>query len=67
MFSGIKVFSATKLKERDELGDRATRWITQKGDSIRIVDKKVTQSSDSEYHCLTITLFYEHMDMNDEY
>ena len=25
-----------------------------------IVDKIVTQSSDSEFHCLTITLFYKH-------
>ncbi len=24
------------------------------------VDKIVTQSSDSEFHCLTITLFYKH-------
>jgi hypothetical protein len=25
---------------------------------LEIVDKTVTQSSDKEFHCLTITLFY---------
>lgn len=58
-FDGIKVFSATKQKEREDLGDAATRWIVEQGAKIEIVDKVVTQSSDSEYHCLTITLFYK--------
>lgn len=60
MFTGVKVFSATKQKERDELGETATRWLADKLGSIEIVDKIVTQSSDSEYHCLTITIFYNH-------
>ena len=29
-------------------------------EGLEIVDKIVTQSSDSEFHCLTITLFYKH-------
>ena len=58
MFDGIKVFSATKQKERDELGDTATRWIVANKERVEIADKIVTQSSDNEYHCLTITLFY---------
>ena len=58
MFDGIKVFSATKQKEREELGETATRWITENASKIDIVDKIVTQSSDSEYHCIAITLFY---------
>jgi len=58
MFDGIKVFSATKQKDRDELGETATRWLDEQQGKIEIVDKVVTQSSDNEYHCLTITVFY---------
>lgn len=58
MFDGVKVFSATKQKERDELGEVVTRWISNKGAEVEIVDKVVTQSSDNEYHCFTITLFF---------
>lgn len=55
--SGVKVFSATKAKEREGLGDQVTTWIRANPDA-EIIDKIVTQSSDSEFHCLTITLFY---------
>ena len=58
MFDAVKVFSATKQKERDELGETVTRWLHDKLETIDIVDKIVTQSSDSEYHCVTIILFY---------
>ena len=27
MFTGVKVFSATKAKERDDLGEQVTRWL----------------------------------------
>lgn len=55
---GAKVFTATKAKERDELGEVVTRWIHANPDA-KIIDKVVTQSSDSEFHCLSITLFYD--------
>jgi putative lipoic acid-binding regulatory protein len=58
MFDSVKVFSATKQKDRDDLGEQVTRWLREHGPSIEIVDKVVRQSSDSEYHCLSITLFY---------
>jgi hypothetical protein len=54
---GVKVFSATKAKERDLLGESITEWI-RTHPQLDIIDKIVTQSSDSEFHCLTITLFY---------
>ena len=57
--TGVKVFSATKAKERELLGEMITDWIRSHPDH-EIVDKIVTQSSDSEFHCLTITLFYKH-------
>jgi hypothetical protein len=57
-YTGIKVFSATKARERAQLGEQVTRWI-RANPSREIVDAEVTQSSDREYHCLTITLFYK--------
>lgn len=57
-FDGVKVFSATKAREREDLGEIITRWL-RANQGIRIVDKVVTQSSDREFHCLTITLFYQ--------
>ncbi|RMD98294.1 MAG: hypothetical protein D6812_13720 [Deltaproteobacteria bacterium] len=55
--TGAKVFSATKANERNQLGTVVTAWLKAHPE-IEIVDKVVTQSSDREYHCLTITLFY---------
>jgi len=60
MFDGVKIFAATKQKEREELGETATRWIQERLDKIDIVDKVVTQSSDNEYHCIALTIFYNH-------
>lgn len=56
-FTGLKVFSATKAKERDELGETVTRWMKSNAD-LEIVDREIRQSSDSEFHCLTIIVFY---------
>ena len=55
--SGVKVFSATKFRGRQSLGERVTEWIRDNPNS-EIVDQTITQSSDCEFHCLTITLFY---------
>ncbi len=56
-FDGVKVFSATKAKERELLGERLTQWIDA-NPNIKVVDTVVTQSSDHEFHCLTITVFF---------
>src|SRR6185295_2177326 len=58
MFTGVKVFSATKAKEREELGENVTRWIKSNSD-LEIVDKVVTQSSDNEFHCYSLVIFYK--------
>jgi hypothetical protein len=55
-FTGVKVFSATKAKEREELGEAVTRWL--RSNAVEVVDRVVTQSSDDEFHCLTIVVFY---------
>ena len=57
VFTAAKVFSATKAREREDLGEVITRWI-RANPQVQIVEKVVTQSSDSEFHCLTITVFY---------
>ncbi len=58
MFTGVKVFSATKAKERDELSENVTRWLKSNAD-LEIVDKVVRQSSDNEFHCFSIMIFYK--------
>jgi hypothetical protein len=56
-FSAIKVFSTTLARDREAMGENITRWLGDNPD-IDIVDRVVTQSSDKEFHCLTITIFY---------
>jgi len=56
-FTGVKVFSTTMARDREAMGDTITRWL-RSNPNIEIVDKVVTQSSDKQFHCLTITLFY---------
>jgi hypothetical protein len=56
-FTGVKVFSATKAKEREELGETITRWLRANA-GLEVVDKVVSQSSDDEFHCLSIVFFY---------
>jgi hypothetical protein len=58
---GIMVFTATKAKERNALGDRVTEWLNS-APRKAIRDVSVTQSSDEEFHCLTITLLYSVQD-----
>lgn len=52
----VKVFSATKARERVRLGEDATAWLAEHHRELEIVDIVITQSSDSAFHCLTITL-----------
>ena len=56
-FTGVKIFSATKAKEREELGESVSRWL-RSNSGFEVVDRVVAQSSDDEFHCLTIVLFY---------
>jgi hypothetical protein len=56
-FNGVKVFSATMFQHRANLGERVTEWLAA-NPNIQVVDSVVLQSSDSEFHCLSITVFY---------
>lgn len=57
MFNGVKVFSATKHTDRETLGEKVTEWIRQ-NPKAKIVETRVLQSSDSEFHCLSLVIFY---------
>jgi hypothetical protein len=57
VFTGMKIFSTTLARDREQMGENITRWLND-NPLLEIVDKIVTQSSDKEFHCLTITLFY---------
>jgi hypothetical protein len=56
-FTGVKVFTTTLARDREAMGDHISRWLTDNPD-LEVVDKLVTQSSDREFHCLSITFFY---------
>jgi hypothetical protein len=56
LFDNVTVFSATKAAEREKLGEKVTTWLRGHTDHD-VVKMVVRQSSDSEFHCLTIILF----------
>ena len=56
-FTGLKVFSSTKAGEREVLGEVITKRISENL-WLGIVARECRQSSDDEFHCLTITLFF---------
>ena len=56
-FTGCKVFSATLARDRDAMSDTINNWLAKHPD-LEIVDKTVTLSSDKQFHCLTIILFF---------
>ncbi len=60
-FTGVKVFSTTLARDRETMGDTITKWLRD-NPGCEVVDRVVTQSSDKEFHCLTITLVYRHRD-----
>lgn len=51
----VKVFSVTRARERDELGERVTAWIKANPD-VEIVRTVVAQTSDDKFHCLSMVL-----------
>jgi len=50
----IKVFSATKFRDREVLGEKVTEWL--RGNGLVGVHTWVRQSSDREFHCLSFTV-----------
>ena len=56
-FDGVKVFSATLFEHRARLGEVVTEWLAAHS-HLELVELVVTQSSDSRFHCLAISVFY---------
>ena len=56
---GLKVFSATKSRDRERLGETITDWI-QHHPEFKVFERIVTQSSDMQFHCIAITVFYRY-------
>ncbi len=56
-FTGVKVFSTTLARDREVMGETIGRWLAE-NPGVEVVDREVRQSSDREFHCLTILLFY---------
>lgn len=56
-FTGVRTFCATKARDRDELGETVTDWL-RANPAVEVVDKIVVQSSDEQYHCLSIVIFF---------
>jgi hypothetical protein len=52
----VKVFSVTMAREREQLGERITAWLGAHPE-LTPVEVSVLQSSDSAFHCLSITIF----------
>lgn len=56
-FNGVKVFSATMVADRDQLGEKVTAWMADNRDK-KVTDMVITQSSDEAFHCIAITVFF---------
>ena len=56
-YNKVKVFSATKARDREVLGEKVTAYL-RANPTEKIVDYQVHQSSDNEFHCLSITVFF---------
>lgn len=56
-YDAVKLFSATKANDRERLGETITDWLDRHPD-VEVVDTVIRQSSDQQFHCVSITLFY---------
>lgn len=54
-YDTVRVFSCTKAREREVLGERVSDWLRSSG--AQLVGVEVRQSSDEQYHCMSVVLF----------
>jgi hypothetical protein len=54
--STVQVFSATKNREREMLGERVSAWLAA-NPQLQVVRTVVQLSSDRYFHCLSMVLF----------
>lgn len=61
-FNGVKVFCATMVAQRQQLGEQVTAWLEDarvRRPGFEVVDMVVSQSSDEAFHCISISVFYK--------
>jgi hypothetical protein len=51
----VKVFTATKTKDRESIGETVTQWIAT-NPNAHILKTFVTLTSDDRFHCISIVL-----------
>ncbi len=56
-FTGVKVFSTTLARDREVMGENIGRWLAEHPE-LEPVDHDVRQSSDQQFHCLSIIVYY---------
>ena len=56
-FTGVKVFTTTLARDREAMGETIRRWLAEHPE-LEVVDRQVTQSSDNQFHCVSIVVFY---------
>ncbi len=57
-FDGMMIFSASKHGDRERMGENVTAWRLRNSTSV-ITDVRTMQSSDNEFHCVTVIIFYK--------
>jgi hypothetical protein len=57
-YDSLEVFSATKARDREALGEKVTAYLRAHPE-LEVVDKIVMQSSDREFHCMSVTIFFK--------
>jgi hypothetical protein len=53
--SVVKVFSVTKARDRDQIGERVGAWL-RTNPHLEVRKAVVSLSSDSAFHCLSLVL-----------
>jgi len=56
-YDAVRVFTATRVYDRDRLGDQITAWLSAHP-GVEVVHTTVTQSSDAAFHCYSLCVFY---------
>jgi hypothetical protein len=51
----VKVFTATRARDRESLGEVVTAWLAR-NPGVHVLKTFVMLSSDSQFHCLSIVL-----------
>lgn len=60
-YDRVKIFTATNARNREHLGENVTAFLRD-NPNLTLVDKRVLQSSDRAFHCISIVLMLRERD-----